>query len=212
MGQTTPPKFTRGSPDPAPRVWPCLRWAIMEGTEVNGFTGALTHMSGVLVRGDRDTDTGTTLWGHGRTELGLGSRGGGSSPAHTRISGVPGRGGAGNGERLRFRLQAMALVMQPEQIEGAGPHLFPRCQLCTRTPGAGRRSRDPRPSGTHRSIPSPVAENAGVWGRGPHPGLELGVLTLALSSCHRCPLPGNPPPPRGSGSWARLGSFRWFLG
>lgn len=93
MGQTTPPKFTRGSPDPAPRVWPCLRWAIMEGTEVSGVTGALTHMSGVLVRGDRDTDTGTTLWGHGRTELGLGSRGGGSSPAHTRISGVPVWGG-----------------------------------------------------------------------------------------------------------------------
>lgn len=117
--------------------------------------------------------------------------------------GCPGSGGPGNGERLWFRLWAVALVMQPEQIEGAGPHLFPRCHSAPAPLVQGGGAETPGP-------PGPTAPSRPRWLR--TLGFGAGVLTLALRSCHRCPLPGNPPPPRGSGSWARLGSFRWFLG
>lgn len=62
--------------------------------------------------------------------------------------------------------------MQPEQIEGAGPHLFPRCHSAPAPLVQGGGAETPGPPGPTRSIPSLVAENAGVWGRSPHPGLE----------------------------------------
>lgn len=120
-------------------------------------------MSGVLVRGDEGTHRDDAV----RTQP--------ASAAPARLQPWPqlGRGGgrgagrlrvwaAGNGERLWFRLQSVALVMQPKQIQAAGPHL-------RRHPW--RREEGPGPTG---SILPLVAQNAGVWGRGAHPALELG--------------------------------------